>query len=139
MALSLAVLAHRGQVDKAGAPYILHPLRLMMRLETEEERILAVLHDAVEDTPLTLDVLRQEGFSERILTALDHLTHRAEESYEAYIQRLQENPLAIRIKRLDLEDNMDIRRLDATLSDRDCARLKKYRRVWSLLQGLPLP
>lgn len=138
-ALLLAVTAHAGQVDKAGMPYILHPLRLMLRLATQEERIVAVLHDTLEDTSLTLDGLRQEGFSAAVLTALDHLTHRAEHSYAAYIQRLQANSLAVRIKLLDLEDNMDIRRLDAQLSDRDLQRLAKYRYFWSLLQGLPSP
>lgn len=136
-ALLLATTAHMGQVDKAGQPYILHPLRLMMRLETEEERTVAILHDTVEDTPLTLAQLRQEGFSEAVLVALDHLTHRPEQSYEAYMERLRRNVLAVRIKRLDLEDNMDIRRLDEPLTDRDCQRLKKYRRVWSWLQRLP--
>lgn len=138
-ALFLAVTAHKGQVDKAGMPYILHPLRVMLRLETEEERVVAVLHDTVEDTSLTLEALRQEGFSELVLTALDHLTHRAEHSYEAYIQRLQENPLAVRIKLLDLEDNMDIRRLPSQLSDKDWQRLQKYRYFWSVLQAWPLP
>ena len=102
-ALLLATTAHMGQVDKAGQPYILHPLRLMMRLETEEERTVAILHDTVEDTPLTLAQLRQEGFSEAVLVALDHLTHRPEQSYEAYMERLRRNVLAVRIKRLDLE------------------------------------
>ena len=138
-ALQLAVAAHMGQQDKAGEPYILHPLRLMLRLQSEEARIVAVLHDLLEDTSITLEQLRREGFSERVLIALDHLTHRAEASYEAYIQRLQKNPLAVQIKCLDLEDNMDIRRLASPLGDRDCQRLKKYRHTWSVLRGLPEP
>ena len=133
-ALLLAVTAHYNQTDKAGAPYILHPLRLMLRLESKEEQIVAVLHDTVEDSSLTLDQLRQEGFSEPVLTALDHLTHRAEESYPLYMQRIQKNSLAARVKRLDLEDNMDIRRLKQPLTEPDWQRLKKYRHYWSLLR-----
>lgn len=138
-ALLLATTAHRGQVDKAGQPYILHPLRIMMRLQTVEQQIVALLHDSVEDTNLTLEQLRQEGFSVAVLTAIDHLTHRQHDDYATYIQRLQNNPLAVKIKCLDLEDNMDVRRLDTPLSDRDLQRLKKYHNYWSLLQKMAAP
>ncbi len=134
-ALELALSAHKGQRDKAGAPYILHPLRLMMRLEEEEEeaRIAAVLHDVVEDTPITLEYLRQEGFSETILETLALLTHGPELSYDAYIARLKDHPLARHIKRLDLEDNMDMRRIREP-GERDFRRMARYRRVWEMLK-----
>ena len=78
-AIALAVAGHAGQVDKADQPYILHPLRIMMRMGDETARIVAVLHDLVEDTDATFDDLRKAGFSDRVLDALDHLTHREEE------------------------------------------------------------
>ncbi|MBF0454358.1 MAG: GTP pyrophosphokinase [Magnetococcales bacterium] len=136
-AIALAVEGHTGQVDKANEPYILHPLRLMMRVRGERLRIIAVLHDLVEDTDTTFDKLRQEGFSEEIIEALDHLTHREEESYEAYILRIKKNDMARHVKLRDLEDNMDIRRLDHRPGERDWLRLKKYRLAWSVLNDLP--
>src|SRR5687767_2629355 len=75
-AIAIAAQAHAGQVDKAGQPYILHPLRVMLRLATEEERIVGVLHDVVEDTPVSLQQLRDEGFSESVLSAVEALTKR---------------------------------------------------------------
>ncbi|MEO5331519.1 MAG: GTP pyrophosphokinase [Magnetococcus sp. YQC-5] len=136
-AIALAVQAHQGQVDKSGAPYILHPLRLMLRLDLEEERIVAVLHDVVEDTKVTFEDLRQMGFSPTVLEPLELLTHRNEDSYGDYIQKILGHPVARKIKLLDLEDNMDIRRLHHQCRDDDWVRLKKYRSAWALLQGLP--
>lgn len=136
-AIALAVRHHAGQVDKSGQPYILHPLRLMLQLEEDEARILAVLHDLVEDTPITLEDLETSGFAPSILRALDCLTHRPGESYEDYILRVMENQSARQVKLLDLQDNMDLRRLDHTPGDADWLRLKKYRRAWATLMGLP--
>lgn len=136
-AIALAVMAHEGQVDKVGQPYILHPLRLMLKLYVDEERMAAVLHDTVEDTNVTLAQLTVEGFSSNVVNAVDHLTHREDQTYEAYIQRVRYNPIAKKIKLLDLEDNMDIRRLDHQPSDRDWKRIKKYRLAWAVLKDLP--
>ncbi|MEO5329372.1 MAG: GTP pyrophosphokinase [Magnetococcus sp. THC-1_WYH] len=136
-ALALAAHHHAGQVDRAGNPYILHPLRLMMQLDEVSSQIIALLHDVVEDTPVTLDDLRQEGFSEEIITALDLLTHRPEDSYEAYILRLKPNTIARRIKLLDLIDNMDVRRLDHTPGARDWERMMRYQNAWAILKDLP--
>jgi hypothetical protein len=86
--------AHIKQTDKAGAPYILHPLRMMQRMDAETERIVAVLHDIVEDTPLTLDDLRAMGFSREVVEAVDCLTRRAEENYDEFIERAKSNPIA---------------------------------------------
>lgn len=135
-AIAVAAKAHLGQMDKSGHPYILHPLRIMMRLEHEEERMVAVLHDVVEDTRITLVKLRKMGFSELVLEALDRLTHRPDESYEDYIDRIAGHPLARRVKLLDLEDNMDIRRLANPMTERDLARLQKYRRAWGKLRSI---
>ncbi|MBF0108358.1 MAG: GTP pyrophosphokinase [Magnetococcales bacterium] len=136
-ALALAAQSHEGQVDRAGQPYILHPLRLMMQVRDMEERMIALLHDVVEDTPLTLEDLKREGFSAGVLSVLDLLTHRPELSYEAYILRLKPDPVARKIKLLDLVDNMDIRRLDHVPGERDWERMKRYQRAWATLNDLP--
>ncbi|HVG59007.1 MAG TPA: GTP pyrophosphokinase [Hyalangium sp.] len=132
-AIALAVEAHRGQRDKAGQAYILHPLRVMMRLETETERMAAILHDVVEDTPYTLERLRELGYPQEVLGALDCLTKREGESYEAFIERVRPHPLARRVKLADLEDNMDVRRLLA-VGPRESERLARYRAAWARLK-----
>jgi (p)ppGpp synthase/HD superfamily hydrolase len=132
-AIALAVEAHRGQRDKAGQTYILHPLRVMMRLETEAEQMAAILHDVVEDTPYTLERLRELGYPEEVLGALDCLTKREGESYEAFIERVRPHPLARRVKLADLEDNMDVRRLVA-VTPKDAERLARYRAAWARLK-----
>jgi (p)ppGpp synthase/HD superfamily hydrolase len=132
-AIALAVEAHRGQRDKAGQTYILHPLRVMMRLETEAERMAAILHDVVEDTPYTLERLRQLGYPEEVLGALDCLTKREGESYEVFIERVRPHPLARRVKLADLEDNMDVRRLQA-VGPKEAERLARYRAAWARLK-----
>src|SRR5688572_12689020 len=106
-AIAIAAQAHRRQKDKAGAAYILHPLRLMMRMKTESEKIAAILHDVVEDTGWTIEMLRDQDFSEEVLEAVECLTKREGESYEEFIERAGTNPVARRVKIADLEDNMD--------------------------------
>src|SRR5690606_1606419 len=119
---ALALEAQRGQVDRAGEPYILHPLRVMAGLKTDTERIIAVLHDVVEDRDLTLDDLRALGYDETIVGAIDSLSRREGETYEAFIQRVRQNPLAVTVKLADLADNMDLRR-NRLLQDTDLERL----------------
>jgi (p)ppGpp synthase/HD superfamily hydrolase len=132
-AIALAVDAHAGQVDKAGRPYILHPLRLMLQMETEAEMITAVLHDVVEDTAVTLDELRALGFPETVLAALALLTHHtADTGYDEYIAAIKPDPLARRVKLADLAHNMDVRRLPE-LTLKEWGRLEKYRRAWVTL------
>lgn len=127
-AIALAALAHDGQTDKAGEPYILHPLRVMLACQGEAARICAVLHDVVEDTPWTLGALRRAGYAEDVLTALDHVTKRPEESYEQFIDRVLTDPLACLVKLADLADNQDLSRLPVvTASDRE--RLLRYQRA----------
>lgn len=132
-AITLAAQLHEGQTDKGGNPYILHPLRLMLRANSDDERITALLHDIVEDTSVTLDKLRNEGFVERIIEAIDCLTRRHSETYEQFIDRIKENPLASRVKILDLEDNSDLSRIGSP-SEQDVARLEKYRKALDTLQ-----
>jgi len=107
-ALALAVQAHRGQVYPApgGEPFILHPLRVMLRVETPAARIVAVLHDLIENTPYTLADLRHRAYPPALVAALDLLTHRDADPYDAYIARLAPDPLARHVKLADLADNL---------------------------------
>ncbi|MGB0384826.1 MAG: HD domain-containing protein [Ardenticatenaceae bacterium] len=129
-AIALAVEAHKGQVDKSGQPYILHPLRVMFRMQDETARIVGVLHDVVEDSETTFDDLRQMGYNEEVIEALDGVTRREKETYEEFIDRSQQNSISRRVKLADLEDNMDLRRLSRTLTERDYKRLQRYKRAW---------
>jgi (p)ppGpp synthase/HD superfamily hydrolase len=133
-AIQLAVQAHAGQKDKGGEPYILHPLRLMFKLHGETERIVAVLHDVVEDSDWTLDRLRDEGFGDEVLVAIDHLTRRKKEPYEDFIERANTNALARTVKIADLRDNLDESRL-SELADEDTTRMSRYRRALIGLLG----
>jgi len=131
-AILIAVQAHQGQVDKAGAPYILHPLRVMLKLNSEIEMITGVLHDVVEDTSWTLENLRQEGFPDGILEAIDCLTRREGEDYNDFIERVADNSLARMVKLADLEDNLNILRFE-TITEKDKARLTRYHQAWTFL------
>ena len=134
-AARIAAVAHEHQVDKAGGAYILHPLRLMARAQTDDERIVALLHDVVEDSNWTLDALRAEGFPPHIMDAMGRLTSQDGESYDDFISRVLANPLAVRVKLLDIEDNMDMTRLGA-LTDKDLDRLRKYHAARQRLLGV---
>jgi (p)ppGpp synthase/HD superfamily hydrolase len=133
-AIILAVQAHRGQVDRGGQPYVLHLLRVMLRQTETAGRIVAVLHDALEDTHLTLSHLKQSGFDDEVCQAVDCLTRRRDEKYEDGIDRIAENPLARRVKLADLEDNMDVRRL-SSLDDKSLHRLARYKAAWDKLRA----
>lgn len=127
-AIAIAAAAHAGQVDKGGAPYILHPLKVMLRMTTLEERIVAVLHDVVEDCDISLDDLRKEGFSEEVLSAIESVTKVPGESYEDFVERAAQNPIGRVVKLADLEENSDLSRI-ASPSWEDLERIEKYRRV----------
>lgn len=133
-AISLAAQAHAGQVDKAGQPYILHPLRVMLRVSTEEERIAAILHDVVEDTSITLEQLAEEGFSPTVVAAVEALTKRHGESRMEAAARATENRVACTVKLADNADNMDISRI-AHPTEKDFSRIQEYERVRALLLG----
>lgn len=132
-AISIAAAAHRGQRDKAGAAYLLHPLRLMLRMDSEAAMMAAVLHDVVEDSDWTLDRLRERGFAEEVVEAVACLTHRDGESYEEFVERVKPNALARRVKIADLEDNMNVLRI-GRLGEKDLQRLEKYHRAWRVLK-----
>ena len=131
-AISLATEAHNGQKDKNGAPYILHPLRVMARVQSDTEKIAAVLHDTIEDTDYTIEKLREKGYSEQVLETVDCLTKRDNEDYDEYLKRCKSNPIACKAKIADLEDNMDIRRFEV-LTEEDLKQLNKYLDAWRCL------
>ena len=134
-AIELAKQHHEGQTDKAGKPYIEHPLRVMNQVESEEEKIVAVLHDIVEDTDISLDDLRSEGFSEEVVSAVECLSKQDGENYDSYIERISFNPLAVKIKLADLEDNRDLTRLPE-VTDKDLERIEKYDKALEKLTRL---
>ena len=111
-AIQIAVEAHAGQIDKANEPYILHPLRVMFDVQGEDARIVAVLHDVVEDCEgWSLGRLKDEGFSPAVLEALETVTKRDDdEDYMAFIKRAGANEIGRRVKMADLNDNMDMSR-----------------------------
>jgi (p)ppGpp synthase/HD superfamily hydrolase len=126
-AISIATNAHKGQTDKGGKPYILHPFRVMLSVgDSEVAQTVAVLHDVVEDTDWTLDALRAEGFPEEVLDGIDAVTRREGESYEDFVDRAARNPIGRRVKIADIKDNMDLSRIQEP-TDQDYARVEKYR------------
>ena len=134
-ALKIAVEAHTGQVDKVGQPYILHVLRVMSKVATPEEMMVAVLHDVVEDTDITINNLREFGFSDEVIDAVDVITKRDGDNYDNYLARVSANVIARQVKLADLEDNMDFRR-GLEPSDKLYERYEKYDKAWRFLMGL---
>jgi len=124
-AIQIAINAHAGQKDKAGNDYILHPLRVMLKGISLDEKIVGVLHDVIEDSDITALDLISEGFSPEIVEAILALTHQPNEDYNAFINRVLGNKLAAKVKLYDLLDNTNILRLN-TLTHNDLARLNKY-------------
>ncbi len=131
-AIEIAASAHAGQVDKAGEPYILHPVRVMLRVSSQQERIAAILHDVVEDTHISFQTLVSEGFSSEIISAIDSLTKRPGESRIQAAERAASNPIARRVKLADNAENMDLSRIQQP-TERDYARLEEYKIVRELL------
>lgn len=131
-AFQIAQQAHASHTDRAGKPYLLHVLRVSERCTSLLDKTCALLHDVVEDTDWTLEALAQEGFPARVLAVVDLLTHEDGVSYEAYMQRIAGNATATRVKLADLQDNMDLRRLQA-LTERDLPRLNRYIAAYHLL------
>ena len=131
-AIAIAATAHAGQLDKADQPYILHPLRVMLRVATLDEKMAAVLHDVVEDTPVTLEELAREGFSPEVLSAVSALTKQSGESRLDAAIRAAANAIARNVKLADNTENMDLSRI-RTPTARDYERLEEYKKVRELL------
>jgi hypothetical protein len=139
-AIALAVKTHLEQTDKAGEPYILHPLRVMFRLSSGNERIVGVLHDVVEDSEVSFNDLRKLGFSDIVIDALKAVTKLpaekgSDEGYQAFVKRAGANPIARQVKIADLMDNLDVTRLKE-VGGKDSRRISKYLRALRYLESL---
>lgn len=135
-AIQIAAMAHAGQLDMAGEKYVLHPIRVMLQVATEEEKITAMLHDVVEDSELTLENLKKEGFSDEILAAVDALTKRPGETRIEAAHRAAANHIARAVKLADNADNSDVSRIKNP-TQKDLARLEEYKKVRAILQNRP--
>ena len=136
IALEMAAAAHAGQIDKGGQPYILHPIRVMLSVKNGDERIAAILHDTVEDTPITFDELESAGFSAAVVDAVRALTKTDGESRIEAALRAVQDPIARQVKLADVADNMDLSRIPNP-SDKDYARLEEYKQVREILRAEP--
>ena len=133
--LKIALSAHQGEQDKAGRPYILHPLRVMLKMTNDFERSAALLHDVLEHSKFTPAKLTQEGIPRQVIDAVLCLTDEKTAPYDQYIDRLSKNKIARRVKIADLEDNLDILRLNE-ITDDHIQYLNKYHRAWHKLNAL---
>lgn len=125
LAHEIAKRAHKGQVDKAGAPYILHPETVASFVTKDDEKIVAYLHDVIEDTPCQLKDLENAGFSSEIIKAVDLLTRKTGQSYKQYLKLVKTNELARVVKLADLKHNSDLSRR-THVTENDIKRLTKY-------------
>jgi (p)ppGpp synthase/HD superfamily hydrolase len=135
LAIRIAANAHGDDLNKDGTPYILHPLRLMMQADSYEAKIVAVLHDTIEDTALTLYDLHVAGFDDTIVSAVDALTKRDDEPYEDAIGRVAADRLATTVKLLDLQHNIDVTRLPE-LGESELQRTARYHRAIQRLKAV---
>ena len=135
-AIEIAAATHAGQTDKGGAPYILHPLRVMLRVAPGTQQIVAVLHDVVEDSDgkVSFDDLAREGFSQEVIDGVRAVTRIEGESYEDFISRAALNPVGKAVKLADLAENSDLSRIEAP-TRKDLERVEKYRRAMGYLSG----
>ena len=132
-AMKICVDVHSGQRDRYGEIYILHPMRVMMKVNNLRDKCVAILHDVVEDSDWTAEHLSAEGFSPDIVDAVNAITKQDGEDYMDYIHRLESNGMAVRVKLADLEDNLDLLRLKGKLTKTDCKRLALYLRAYTIL------
>lgn len=131
----IARMAHAEQKDKAGQDYISHPLRVSAKCTSPKAKIVALLHDTIEDTWVTPDFLKEQGFDNEIVEAVLSVTRHKDESYAQFVTRAAANNIGKEVKIADLEDNMDVRRLN-DITEKDFARLCKYLHAWRYLKGL---
>lgn len=137
LAIKLVAENFHDKVDKAGEPYILHCLRVMNGVDQSDKELMqiAVLHDIVEDTEVTLQHLFDLGFSIRVIDGVSALTHNKDISYQDYIEQMVDNKDAVAVKLVDLRDNMSITRLEH-LTQKDIDRVVKYHEAYTFLKGL---
>lgn len=135
-AIKIAAKAHKGQTDKFETPYIAHVMRVMNYGKTYDEKIAGVLHDVLEDCPeITVEILREEGFSEEIIFAIQCLSKTSEDvDYMEFIQKTEQSPIAVAVKMNDLRDNMDLLRFTKLMTERDLKRMNKYLQAYLYLK-----
>ena len=133
--LEIALKAYLGQKDKAGKTYILHPLRLMAKMHTEDEMAVALLHDVIEDSDFTAGDLLSEGIPQNVVEAVELLSKQVGDSYDEFIDRVLDNPLAAKVKKADIEDNINVLRLNS-VTEKDLQRIAKYHKAWKRLDEL---
>ena len=134
-AMKICYDAHAGQVDKSGVPYVFHPIHVAEQMDDESSTVVALLHDVVEDTDLSLDDLRGEGFGEEVIAALSLLTHDADVAYHDYVRKIKTNEIATKVKLADLSHNSDLTRLLREPNEKDLERIEKYRISQQILLG----
>ena len=132
LAFSIARKAHEGQLDKAGVDYIEHPIYVASQVDTEEEKAVALLHDVIEDTPVSAEGLLQAGLPETVVTAVQVLTKKPMQDYQVYLETVKKNSLARVVKLADLKHNSDLSRL-TSITEKDRERLKKYKKAIDFL------
>ena len=133
-ALKLCFETHKDQLDKSGLPYVFHPFHLAEQMTDEDTTVVALLHDVVEDSDRTIDDLREMGFSENVISAIEFMTHDPEVPYMDYVAAIKSNPIAKAVKLADLRHNSDMSRLD-NIIPYDEIRAEKYRKSIELLEN----
>lgn len=133
-ALKLCFEAHKDQTDKSGMPYVFHPFHLAEQMKDEDTTIVALLHDVVEDTDVTIDDLKKMGFNDNVIDAIILMTHQSDVEYMDYIAKIKENPVAKAVKLADLKHNSDVSRLDS-VTEWDKKRVSKYKKAIKLLKS----
>lgn len=137
VAIRLAAYGHQGQTRWNGTAYILHPLRVMNAMQNDQDRMVGVLHDVLEDTPITVGQLSREGIPVTVIEAVVALTHLPHEPYEAYLKRIAENAMARRVKLVELRDNMDLSQVPTEMFVKYHERsLPKYYKAYRFLGEL---
>ena len=135
-AIEIAQEAHKGVKDKGGHDYIHHPIRVMHAMSNDQEKIVAILHDVVEDSDWTFERLKEEGFEYSVIESLRCVTkYSEEEDYQEFIKRAATNKIATKVKMADIEDNLDLSRL-GTLTEKDLTRIEKYKKALKYLKAL---
>ena len=130
----ICVTKHQGQRDKTGAAYFQHPMRVAMKCEKDEEKIVALLHDTTEDTDVTPEWLKQQGFSDEIVEAILSVTRNPGEDYQEFVARAKKNPIGRIVKIHDLEDNLNVIRLKK-ITPEMTDRINKYLKALDFLKN----
>jgi (p)ppGpp synthase/HD superfamily hydrolase len=134
-AIAIALEGHKDKKDKSGLPYILHPLRVMLKMDTDEEMIPAVLHDILEDTKISESRLLAEDISADSIVIIKSLTKNVDDDYLTYVQKIKSSPIAVKIKKADITDNINLLRLPR-IHVSDLERLNNYIQAFKILSGV---